>query len=55
MNAHTLDEAGSPGWRELVESKLADVLRGLWRRGRLARVGQGRYGLPGYNATGRPA
>jgi hypothetical protein len=34
---------------------LADVLRGLWRRGRLARVGPGRYALPGHHETGRRA
>ena len=34
---------------------LADLLRGLWRRGRLARVGKGRFALPGHNETGRLA
>jgi hypothetical protein len=34
---------------------LEHVLRGLWRRGRLARVGPGRYALPGHNETGRTA
>jgi hypothetical protein len=38
-----------------TDRPLADVLRGLFRRGRLARVGKGRYALPGHNATGRPA
>jgi hypothetical protein len=38
-----------------TDRPLADVLRGLWRRGRLARVGQGRYALPGHNETGPPA
>jgi hypothetical protein len=28
-----------------IDRPLADVLRGLWRRGRLARVGTGRYAL----------
>jgi hypothetical protein len=38
-----------------IDRPLADVLRGLWRRGRLARVGPGRYALPAHNETGRPA
>jgi hypothetical protein len=35
-----------------TDRPLADVLRGLWRRGRLARVGPGRYAYPGQNETG---
>ncbi|SRR6266508_3551488 len=38
-----------------TDRPLADVLRGLWRRGRLARVGSGRYALPGHHETGRRA
>jgi hypothetical protein len=38
-----------------TDRPLADVLRGLWRRGRLARVGPGRYALPGHHETGRHA
>jgi hypothetical protein len=35
---------------------LDGVLRGLWRRGRLARLGQGRYALPtDHHKTGPPA
>src|SRR5712691_4538733 len=37
-----------------TDRPLADLLRGLWRRGRLARVGPGRYALPGHSETGHP-
>jgi hypothetical protein len=65
MDVHTIHEANSPGWRELVEGlyahieaarEWAAVLQGLWRRGRLARVGLWYYAPPTrHNETGQPA